>query len=129
MNERVEGKFKNWYPFFEWLTGLWEEEDAKRKKELDPFRQLILDEKKVTIVSVRRLYETYLNSGLGKDLDANAQGENLGLGFLKELEKLEMQTKELAEKQTKKYMMTAYRQKLNVIKKIIAQFTGFILAP
>ncbi len=129
IDDSKKGKAKEWSPFFYEMVEMSNVVDAKRNKELNPYKQYMLDEEKKTIETARRLYKNYLNGGLGKDLTKNAQGTQLGKTYLRQLEELQEQLTAEARLQTQNYMSAAYRLKIKRIKNIINQFLGFILVP
>jgi len=129
IDDSKEGRAKEWSGFFYKLVAMSDIVAEKRAQELDPYRQYMLDEEKKTIDTAAKLYEMYLQVGLGKDLTLNAQGTELGKTYLKELEDLQERLTAEARLQTVNYMSAAYRKKINAVKNIINQFFGFILAP
>jgi hypothetical protein len=127
IDDSKQGNVKEWSPFFYRLVAMEDVVADKRKLELDPYRQYMLDEEKKTIEITARLYKNYLESGLGKDLTLNAQGTELGKTYLRQLEDFQEQLTAEARLQTQNYMSAAYRTKIKVVKNIINQFLGFIL--
>lgn len=125
----MSSQFKNWGPFFDEVLALEADITLKRTKETNPYRQYSLDEQIKTANAVQYLYRAYLKKGLREDLSSNVQGVNLGKGFLSDLDKLVESLRESAAKETKDYMQSAYRSKINLVKKIRSLFVNYILKP
>lgn len=121
-----EAKLKDWSPFYYYLDNLLLDAGKKRKAETNPYRQLKFDEQKKTIKTTKRLYETYLKTGVGIDLASNAYGDHLGRGYSKTLETLLQTLERDAKTQKHNYMAAAYRLKVATMKQIINEFNKFI---
>ena len=98
INFTETGVVKNWGPFFDVITEIWNQTDIKRKEEKDPYKQLLLDEQKKTLGQLRSSYENFLNSISTYSYE---NLDDIGNYWLRELENYtELTTKE-AHMQTK----------------------------
>lgn len=122
-----EGFVKNWGSFFDWLTKYWYEFDAKRQEEKNPYRQYVLNEQKDMIKASRKEYENFLGLIAGRKFEDH---NDVAKPYLEYLEKrINEVTEESKQVGLPDYFYPAFRGKIKVLKKILNQFKGFILAP
>jgi hypothetical protein len=122
-----EGQIKNWGPFFDWLTEHWEFYDVKRQAEKNPYRQYVLNMQKDIIKESRKEYETFLEKISGRRFN-NMQ--DVARPYREYLERrIQDVTREAQQPNLPDYFYPAFRGQIEVLKKILTQFTGYILAP
>lgn len=132
------GIVKNWGPFFDRLTKIWDDLDDKRNKATDPYLQYILNEQKALVLKIRKSYENFLGTISNRRFISI---NDVGLPWLRELEVLlasiTLESNQLVEKSTvirsddqneykhPNYIQASYRAKIELVKQIVKEFQTF----
>jgi len=106
---------KNWGPYHSYILDLYKKYSEKRAKEIDPYKQLVLDEQKKLLVEIEYEYRTYLK-GIGNDH---------GVRFLAYLSNKALSLNKIKKNNKKDYMIPVYNGVDSLLQIVVKRFTKF----
>ena len=110
---------KNWGPFHMYLQEMRESLGKDRQEEIDPYKQLLLDNKKKLLIELEANYVSYLK----------IVGDDLGLQYLTYLYNKLQEFLKLANSSNIDYMQVVYSGLAKMLALIVKEFKEFRLRP